>query len=673
MGKGTIRNRVVSFVVPLIAVVGLLSAPAAAGADPTGGDSGARWTATHDGPPLFPNVHVDWDVPITMSDGITLKANVYRPANASGAPVDTPFPTIVNLTPYTKLGTAVADAALSIPVLSDLAVDLANNLSLTGTPFSGLTDLTQAIAGGVLQTFAVDRKLIQSGYTQVIVDVRGTGFSQGTWQVLQPREQQDSLEVIDWAAKQPWSNGKVGMTGLSYSAINIVQAAALRPPALQAIFLDEPSADPLRDLIAPGGAIGIGFLPFWLAAVNGGKWLPNVQSMLTGNFDGKWLADRIADPLTYVPLMLQALTAPTTADIPPQLSDVLNDQSDLRKGIEPDTSNIAVPAFVIGGWHDVFTNSEPRIYDAIPLPTSRKKLVMGDTYHLSPGSGFGNPGHPPRLDVLQRAWFDKWLKGIDNGIDAYGPVILEQQGGGWSSNQEFPRTGMTYRRMYLDAAPSGSAPLSVHDGSLTSEASRPGRLTVGPGVMSLCSRDSAQVTTGITSVLDMCGKDSRVSELNALTFTSAPVDRATTISGPVNLHLNTILDAPEGYWSATLNDVAPDGTSTVLTSGQLTASLRAIDDARSGKSPNGDYTDPRYYLSLDKRQPHTPGQPTALDIGLTATDAVIAPGHRIRVDVYAANVPKGLLVRPLLNESALKPQHIELDPNAPSYINVPLG
>src|SRR5690606_13630333 len=78
-----------------------VATPAVAG--PDGGAAGVSWAATHDGAQQYPKIHIEWDVPITMSDGTVLKGNVYRPADESGRPVDTKTPTIVNMTPYTKL------------------------------------------------------------------------------------------------------------------------------------------------------------------------------------------------------------------------------------------------------------------------------------------------------------------------------------------------------------------------------------------------------------------------------------------------------------------------------------------------------------------------------------------------------------------------------------------
>ncbi|QBS41691.1 CocE/NonD family hydrolase [Nocardia sp. CS682] len=665
--------RTAALVVAAVALAPFLSPSAAASpVGPDGGLAGAAWAATEDGPQQYPNVFIEWDVPITMSDGAVLKGNVYHPADAAGQPISTPTPTVVNMTPYTKLGSMIADSMISIPWLSDAVLQVARDVDLSGTPFSGITDLTKALGGGLLRNFTVDRQLIKSGYTQVVVDVRGTGFSQGIWDLLRYREQQDTVEVIDWAARQPWSTGDIGMNGVSYSGLNQLQVAAKNPPALKAIFPVVPSRNPFRDLVAPGGSLGVTFMPAWLAAVNGGKLVPDLASVLRGQFDMKWLMDRLADPFTFVDALVNVLITPDINQLSPKVQEVLHSDSSFRQAWETDPSRITVPTFVTGGWHDVFVNSQADVYRRIPLPPGQKQLFVGDGYHISNGNESGRPGLPPRMDVLQRAWFDKWLKGIDNGIDEYGPVTVRQQGGGWITAPSFPQPGAEHRRMYLSAVPSGTA-TSVHDGSLFAAPSPSvDRLTVAPGLTGLCSRDAAQQTIGVLSIINACGMDSRIQELNGLTFTSAPVAEPTTISGPIAVRLNTIQDATDGYWVATVNDVAPDGQSTVLSSGQLVASLRAIDEARSTRLPNGDYTDPVPDLSLDSRQPTVPGQLTALDISVPGIEAVLKPGHRLRVDVYAGNFPKGLPPTPLLVESGLRPQHLLLDQNQPSFVNIPV-
>lgn len=672
------RKRSAAVVLPMLVsslLVLFAVNPAVAQADPTGGADGARWTADHDRNLRYPEVNVQWDVPIRMSDGTIIRANIYRPADANRVPVNTKTPVIVNMTPYTKLVSAVASAAMANPVLGPFALWLANAINVSGTPISGLNDILRTVPGGVIQNFSVDFNLVRAGYTQVVADVRGTGNSDGTWQVFQPREQQDTLEVIDWAAKQRWSDGKVGMTGVSYSGINQLYAANKNPKALKAIVPIEPGGDLVRDVVAPGGALGVGFLPLWLMAVNTLKMVPDLRSMVTGTFDWNWLAGRVSDPFTFFPQLIQALTAPTVQSVPPEMKRLLSTNSVERQSWLDHADQIKVPTMIYDGWWDLFTNSVPRVYGQIPLsPGTEKQLIMGPTYHMTATSGMGQVGAPPSMAVLQKAWFDHFLKGVKNGITKYGPATLYQQGNGWTSAPSFPRPGMDSQRLYLSDRRSGTAPTALRDGSLV--AAKPdsnARFTVAPGLSTLCSRDSGQQSMGQTAIFPFCTTDNRIAETNGLTFTSAPMAANTALSGPVNVHLNTVLDATDGYYTAMLTDVAPDGTSTPITTGQLVASLRAIDRNKSTFAPNGDVTNPYYTLDLADRKPVKPGQPTQIDLGMWPTDALIKKGHRLRVAVFAMNLMKGLPLRPLLNDSQLRPEHIQLDPNNPSFVSVPLN
>ncbi|WP_239476507.1 CocE/NonD family hydrolase [Nocardia arizonensis] len=744
----------------VLAVVGLSVGATRTDAPDLAVASVEQWTALHDGPQPYGDIRIDSDVPITMSDGVVLKANVYRPVDESGAAVNTPLPTIVTMTPYTKLMANLIESATSLPLLQRLSVELAQQINLSGTPISGFGDLLHALDGGTVPTvLGVDRELVRSGYSLVVVDVRGTGFSQGAWDTLGEREQLDTREVVEWAARLPFSNGVVGMSGGSYAGINQLRAAENAPAPLKAIFPVVPGSDLIRDVVAPGGGLGVTFLPLWLNSVNRSKMIPDVSAMLRGEFDWAWLHERMSDPLTNYDLLFQALSTTSLDDVPPTLAAALDENSEFRRGMLGHPERITVPTFVYGGWHDIFANSATKIYNAIPLeaasappappapaiaattgdgpegpasasapapqaepaapapqaepaapapqaepaapaavrppaanvaapgPTNppptvgsarvpagqaMKKLVIGDTYHANPGAGTGAPGAPPRLDVLQRVWMDYWLKGIDNGVDEFGPVVVREQGGDWVTMPAFPRPDVTHRRVYLTPEPSGSTRDSVHDGSLSAQPPRSAEsLTVTPGLSTVCSRDAAQGSAGLLAFLDICAKDSRIAERNALTFTSAPVTAPTVISGPINAHLVAVHEAADGYWSVTVNDVAPDGASTVLSTGQLTASLRAVDEAASTRSANGDYTAPYNPITAGSHQPVVPGEPVALDIAVIPTQAVLRPGHRLRVDVFAGNAPKALAFRPMLEATELKPQHLALDPAAPSFLNLP--
>lgn len=646
--------------------------------DIDGGPYTAAWDAAVDGPQPYSGIFPDLAIPVTMSDGTVLKLDVQRPGN--GRPADEKLPTIIEFETYSKVAVNLASAMLQIPGIEEVLLPaLASVGAPPGSGLEGLTDLSRQLDSGLLQAAAHNFDLVKGGYNLVHVDIRGTGTSQGKWQLFGDKERQDAAEVIDWITKQPWSNGDVAVKGTSATGIAAMRAADRGNPAIKAVFTYIASGDLIDDIVIPGGAVGFGFAAVWPMAVNLAKFAPDVESIIAGRFDPaqqlQWLKDRLADPLTFMDVVANAFTALNTGQLTPRTRDLIEPDSDMRKGLKANAERITAPAFMVSAWWDLFGSTPTETYHSIPQSPERKKLVVGEGFHAGGGlAGFGKPGMPPRLHVLQRAWFDKWLKGIDNGIDRYSPLVLKQQGGPWLAAADFPRVPSGHQRMYLNDRRSGTAN-SLFDGGLsaTPMQSTVTDLTVAPSLLSLCSRDTSRIWAGIPSIIMACDQDSRIWEQHGLTFTSSPVTERTVISGPINAHLNTVLDQPDGYWVVTVNDVFPDGRSRELTSGQLVSSLRQIDDAKSARSPNGDYINPEYYLDLSRRELVTPGAPLTLDIGIDPTEAVLEPGHRLRIDIYASNLPKGLPPMPILIDSRLAPQHLRLDPDQPSWINIPLS
>lgn len=662
---------VCSLVVALLAVV--TAAPASAQSANIGLNP-PEWTQVHDSPGQYPGIAITHGVEIPMSDGVVLRADVYRPAEENGSATSDKHPVIVNLTPYNKLVSAIADAALNIPGVSPVLLDLINSLNFAGTPISGANQLRDVLSGGMLDSFGVDRELIKSGYTQVVVDVRGTGTSQGVWQTLAEREQLDTIEVLDWARTQPWSNGHLGMSGVSYSAINQLQAASRSPEGLDALFAVEPMTDFIPDIVAPGGGLGVGFLTTWLTLVNSAKMIPEASDLMRGHVDPLWLQSRIENPAVMFQEIFDAIRVADPKEASPKAQELVTASSKLRADFRTDTAAITTPTFAIGGWYDIFSNAEWRQLDQLSsLGPDEKKLIMGTGYHVTPGADMGGPGEPPRIDVLQRAWFDKWLKGIDNGIDRYAPVTSHAIGGGWEQSPTIPRDNQEHRRVYLDPRSSGTAPHAVTDGSLSGEApTTTAKWTIAPGISTLCSNDTVRDSTGLLVFLDICAADNRIAESNALTFTSPAVNEPVSINGPINVHLNAVFDKPDGFYSVVISDVAPDGTSTVVSTGSMTASLRnQLVPERSGYAPNGDLVDPYYLLDVTTREQVTPGQPVTLDVGALATDALLHPGHRLRLSIYAFNASRAITLGPVTHDTQLAPEHILLDPAAPSWISLP--
>ncbi|MEV6554405.1 CocE/NonD family hydrolase [Nocardia sp. NPDC051756] len=630
----------------------------------TGGAEAQNWARSVDGPDLYPQMTVERDVRVPMSDGITLRADVYRPADAGGRAIDAELPVVFVFTPYSKLGHYLGDIAANLPVIAPMLRELVATVDLSGTPLEGIDALTDALNSGAIESASVNRDLVQNGYVQVLVDVRGTGASQGRMDSFSEREQQDTAEVLSWAAAQPWSNGLAGMVGTSYLATNTFQAAGNAIPGLAAVF-DVYGADQLsRRFATNGGTLSNGYVPAYKVGAAGGRLIPPLADLLTTGLDLQWLRDRLGDAATPLIDYLQLAL----------LGDPINEGATWAdRSSTPEQATAAT--FIYASWNDIFDRAGPAFYNGMTVPTAKRKLMMDQAFHINAGVGLGKPGTPPRLNVLQRAWFDRWLKDLDNGIDRYPTVTLNSFGAGWVAADQYPRAGSEYQQLYLSAQPSGTAAHAVADGSLTPNPGvTPGRFTVAPGLRALCSLADAQATGGAGSVFGPgCTRDNRFAEGEAATFTTDPVTEPTVLSGPMAVHLTTITDAPEGYWGITVTDVAPDGRSQKIAAGAVLSSERAVDDSRSGKSGNGVYTTP-YLLGIETPPtPVVPGQPTVLDIPIDNTDAVLAPGHRLRVDVFGLQHDRYLPSARAALATELRPEHIELDPTAPSWINVPVS
>ncbi|NED63404.1 CocE/NonD family hydrolase, partial [Streptomyces sp. SID10244] len=234
----------------------------------------------------------------------------------------------------------------------------------------------------------------------------------------------------------------------------------------------------------------------------------------------------------------------------------------------------------------------------------------------------------------------------------------------------FPRPGVVPQRLYLTDTPSGTADHATHDGSLAiTPVDDLSSLTVHPDARGAVSRDMTQVTAGAAMIFGRSfTADARFQERGGLSFTTEPVTESTTISGPMNLRLNVATTGHEAIWAVTVNDVAPDGTSTVLTNGALSASNRALDPSQSTYASDGNLISAHHYLSRKRKLPVPADEPVRIDVDLVPTDAVLEPGHRLRVDVYAASFPRYLTVVPDLIKARGRRQRLVLDPRHPSHL-----
>jgi putative CocE/NonD family hydrolase len=558
------------------------------------------------------------NVPVTMSDGTVLRANIYSPT-LNGQPAPGPFPVLLTQTPYGK-------------------------------------DTTGVAGGGTGE----DPYLVERGYIDVVADVRGTGDSGGQFGLFDPAQQQDGATLVRWAAGLPHSNGKVGLYGASYLAINqLLTVGQLGPNSpVKAIFPVVSGNDLYRDTSFDGGLIDIEFGSFYVG--------------LTGSLNEvNPVAENPQDPLDTFEVELQHTADLGSFDLPLLLNTSFDgDQAydgtywQARSPINALQQVVRdhVPAYLVGGWYDIFQRGEPLNFSGLqnalagrsvyaPMspttpPSGRYQLLMGPWYHLTAAT--------QDFDPVMLAWFDRWLKNEATGIDQTStPAHLYLLGANKYVDQtQWPPPGLKPTTWYLGAGPSGSGASSQNDGSLTQTA--PTAATGADQILYVganapCSRELDQWSMGaFEDVTDPsnpngnpCAQNDALTETGpgALTYTSAPFAQDTVLGGPVDATIYATSTRPDTEWVASLEDVAPDGTATPITTGALLGSLRAVDSSRSWTEPDGRMILPYHPYTTQSKQPVPAGTVTRFDIEIRPTFADLATGHRLRLTLTTSDLP----------------------------------
>ena len=591
------------------------AAPTAAPAAPS------TWRAR---PEQYPGTVRTTDIPIRMDDGVVLRGDLLRPAGPDGKPVTTPLPVLVTITAYNKT--------------------------------------MLAAGGGAVLSGAEPAYLVKRGYAQLTVDARGTGTSQGRWAAFSAREGKDAGAIVAWAASQPWSNGKVGMTGASYMGISQLFAAARRPKGLAAIFPQVPAADVYRDVVASGGQIDVGFIPLWLGLVTATGLVPPAYGLQEPQAGLAMVLDHLMGGLTFtLPLAAQALLGGDPAYDGPFYRE--------RSPIEV-LDRVTVPTFLVGGEFDLFQRGTPLVFERLQQRGVPTKLIFGPWDHLQGSSGaeVADAGYGP-LNELQLRWFDQYLKGRDGKLGQIAPLTYYEQGSGtWVRRSRWIDSDLRARVLAL----SGSASVGGRSGTLTTGAPSAGRAVVPPvPVTGLCTRSANQWTAGLprTLLADLpCFDDNRLNDLGGVTFDTAPVTEAIRFQGPLNARLYVSTPSGDGMLSVAVEDVAPDGTVSRISGGWQTIAHRALDTARS-RYLDGRLLQPYHPYTRAAKAPLPPGQVAPVDVEIFPTGAVIAPGHRLRISVQAFDVPH-LLSTVVDLPGHLVPLTVHTGPSTPSSLTM---
>ncbi len=430
------------------------------------------------------------------------------------------------------------------------------------------------------------------GYAVCRLDIRGTGSSEGSATGEYTAEElEDLTEVIAWLADRPWSNGNVGMFGTSWSGFNSLQVAMLRPPALKAICSIFASDDRYADDVHYyGGALKQLDLADWPTYMDAINVLPPDPRVCGEGWRDAW-ERRVAE---YEPWLFGWLEH--------QRYDAFWKHGSLRE----DYGAIEAATMLVTGWADGYTNIALRGMANLNCP---KRLLAGPWSHADVETS--RPGPNLDLDREMARWWDRWLRGEDNGVDREPPIVvfvrrpvtpaadLEAYPGTWRFESGWPLDRGRERRFALAEAEAAQA----GDG--------PDRLEVRGDV-------------GWTGWLSCAGLppwgqavDQRPDEAFSLVY-DWPLEGELEILGAPVLRARVASSAPVAYLSARLCDVHPDGTSQLVTRGLLNLTHR---DSREEPSP------------LE------PGRAYDVSFELDVTSWVFEPGHGVRVDLAGTDWP----------------------------------
>jgi putative CocE/NonD family hydrolase len=562
----------------------------------------------------------------------------FRPAVAAGLGL-----TLVLGALTTSAGAAGPTAMCNVPLrMTDGAV---MRLNVT-TPGPGrhptVVTVTGYGKGAGQQCSPSTDPLVAAGYNVVTIDDRGTGSSAGRWDIWQERTQQDYVEEARWIIKQPWATRDLGTQGGSYLGITSLLFAERNPDLVKAVFANVPMSDAYRDVTYFGGSLDTTFMPFWFGATQGssstgtGDLLLQDAAQPTGPDFLQNLYDHTsaAPAVVGAQLVAAAANGDKSGDYAPYDSKMLRLRSPAEKA-----SKIKGAVFYTGGWFDIFQRGEAYLFNTF---TNAEKVVwvQDATYHAGGTSHFDSLRWGAQ-SAVKVSWFDHYLKGKHNGIDKL-PAISHWNIGGnrWDHPGGWPVPSTRWTSYWLSPTDSGTAPQSMDDGTLTTRQPRVGArqpLPFNP-LGGICNRSTIQWSAGLANGTP-CESDQRGAELGTFSYTTPALPSKLHLEGPITLDLAAELDRPDASFYAALTDVAPDGTSTQISSGGLLASHNAMSWKKSWRNKAGDVILPYHPFTVAAQKDVPLNDPQLYRIEIYPTSWTLLSGHRLRLVLGTANTP----------------------------------
>jgi uncharacterized protein len=523
---------------------------------------------------------VERNVAMQTRDGVTLRADIYRPVGDSKVPV------LLQRTPYNKEG---------------------------GDDFA--------------------RRAVARGFMVVIQDVRGRYTSEGEWYPFK-HEMDDGFDTVEWAAGLPSSNGKVGMFGGSYVGATQMLAAVSHPPHLAGICPVVTASNYHENWTYQGGTFEQWFNQSWtsgLAQDTLNRTIRHNTNALVG--------DSVL-PLQKYPLFNMQVSADAeklTRQLAPYYLDWLNhplyDDYWKQWSIQEQYASIQVPALTIAAWYDIFQGGSLRNYLGMKEHAGNDAARKGQRLLVTIGGHAGNGRHIGEVDFGEGAkeysendltleWYDYLFQGKQNEFaDGTKPVRIFVMGKNeWRDEEAWPLKRAKETRYLLESG--GKANSDSGDGTLSTNAAgsvnadgyvydpaNPVPTTGGP----LCC-DGQHLAAGPRDQKEVEARP------DVLVYSTEPLADDVEVTGPVMLDLFAKTSAADTDFTAKLVDVGPDGTAINLTEGILRARYR--------ESTKG------------APKPITPGQVYEYKIDMWSTSDVFLKGHRIRLEVSSSNFPR---------------------------------
>ena len=499
-----------------------------------------------------------------MRDGVLLSCDIYRPT------VGTPFPTLLIRTIYDKQ--------------QDRYVAWA-------------------------------RRFVERGYAVVMQDCRGRHDSDGLWEPY-VNEANDGHDTIQWIGSQPWGDGNVGMFGISYVGFTQTLPAMQRSPYLKALVPIASQQDNFGHLYVDGALQ----LHVVMNFVNmAGRTMKRESTSLL-DWDALWRRlplESALDDIVDLPFYKDAVRHASY------------DEFWSGYGLRGRYGEVETPAYFITGWYDNLLHEAFKLHAGWSTQSRsdesrrRTRLLVGPWSHQNIGGSepFGSIdfGRAAALDVVeeQLRWYDRRLRGIDNGIDDEPPIRIFVMGENvWRSEAEWPLARTELTRFYLHSPRAANS--LAGDGTLSTthpEAEPADTFSYDPN-------DPVPTLGGPFMMLTSSGPwDRRPVERrdDVLVYRSARLEEDVEVTGPVEVTLYASSDAPDTDFSATLVDVYPDGRAVILCEGIRPA---------------------RFRESLAHPTPIEPGQVYELRIDLWETSNLFKRGHRIGLEVSSSNFPR---------------------------------